>query len=204
MHANHSRLALIQDVMSRFSLLLLLVLAGCSSEAGRLEATAESCMRCHNGSLHDDYAGPGLENPHPFGSEVLLCTTCHGGDGSAAEKDFAHIPPPPEIGDREFQDQNNLAYFNRLTLTGIDKFDDYEVNGTTYTAIDYLQFINPGDLRVVSQDRSCGACHQGHVDCMEDGLLATSADDHSRGCAEGDYDCSSQYIHCYCPIHLRS
>jgi len=35
-------------------------------------------MKCHNGSLHNDYAGPGLENPHAFpgDAEMLLCTKC--------------------------------------------------------------------------------------------------------------------------------
>src|SRR5262245_9556247 len=43
--------------------------------------TSESCMRCHNGAPHDDYAGHGLENPHPFpGAATLKCTECHGGD----------------------------------------------------------------------------------------------------------------------------
>ena len=133
-------------------------------------------MQCHNGSPHDDYAGPGMENPHPFGSaDNLKCTTCHGGRPNGDDLASSHVPPPPQIGDREFQDNNNLAYFNRLTLTGIDKYPDYEVDGRTYTAIDYLQFINPGDLRVVTEGRSCGQCHEGHVDCVEGSLLATGA-----------------------------
>ena len=82
---------------------------------------------------------------------------------------------PPEIGDRENLDNNAQAYFNRLTLTGIDKFPNYVVDGTTYTALDYLQFINPGDLRVVTQARSCGKCHGNHVEAVSKSLLATEA-----------------------------
>ena len=53
---------------------------------------------CHNGSPEHDYAGAGIENPHPFpGADNLLCTTCHGGDGTAEDKELAHVPPPPEI-----------------------------------------------------------------------------------------------------------
>lgn len=46
----------------------LLALGGCVDDAGRSSraTTAESCMLCHNGSQHDDYAGPGIEDPHPF------------------------------------------------------------------------------------------------------------------------------------------
>ncbi len=158
-------------------------LCGCSDNSGDEDervtpqaATAESCMRCHNGGLHDDYSGPGLENPHPFpGAATLKCTECHGGDGTAQTELGAHVPPPPEIGDRENQRFNRHAYFNRLTLTGIDKFADYDVGGTTYSALDYLQFVNPGDLRVVTDGRSCGQCHKPHVDCVEKSLLATEA-----------------------------
>jgi len=49
------------------------------------------------------------------------------------------------------------------------------VNGQTYTALEYLQFIQPGDLRVVTQGRSCGVCHQAHADCVNKSMLATSA-----------------------------
>ena len=157
---------------------LALALAACSGgETNNVGTqTAESCMTCHNGSPDHDYAGPGIENPHPFGdASNLLCTTCHGGDPSAETAELAHVPPPPEIGDREFRETNRTAFFNKLTLTGIDKYDDYEHDGVTYTALEYLQFVNPGDLRVVTQGESCGACHESHAECTEKSLLATSA-----------------------------
>lgn len=121
---------------------------------------AESCMSCHNGSTLNDYAGSGLENPHPFtGATNIKCTSCHGGDGEASRKSLAHVPRPPQLGDDQNQINDPVAYFNALTLTGIDKFPDYQRNGKTYSALDYLQFINPGDLRVVQEFRSCGECH---------------------------------------------
>ena len=55
----------------------------CVDQAGRADAIAasSSCMRCHNGSGQNDYAGPGIENPHPFpGADQLSCTQCHGGN----------------------------------------------------------------------------------------------------------------------------
>ncbi len=139
-------------------------------------STSESCMRCHNGALHDDYGGGGLENPHPFpGAGTLTCTQCHGGNPAADTPEGAHVPPHPAIGDRENQRKSRFAYFNRLTLTGLDKLPDYEIDGQIYTALDYLQFVNPGDLRVVNDNRSCGQCHQSHVDCVSKSPLATSA-----------------------------
>ncbi|MEM7233306.1 MAG: hypothetical protein AAF517_14105 [Planctomycetota bacterium] len=158
--------------------ILLLSLTSCweSEDANAIAVSGkvESCMTCHNGSDHNDYNGSGLENPHPFpGAGSLKCTECHGGDPNGATAATAHVPPPEEIGDEEQQLNNRHAYFNRLTLTGIDKFEDYEVAGVTYSPIDYLQFVNPGDLRVVTEGRSCGQCHKPHVDCVEKSVLAT-------------------------------
>ncbi len=155
----------------------LLFQAACVDQSGRSGAiaTAESCMKCHNGSLHDDYAGPGLENPHPFpgDAEVLRCTQCHGGNPDGVDVASSHVPPPPSIGDREFQDVNAQAYFNKLTLAGIDKVPDYTVDGVTYTGIDYLQFLNPGDLRVSSRQRGCGECHEAHATSTSRTPIAT-------------------------------
>src|SRR5688572_23621194 len=154
-----------------------LLQTSCVDQSGRVgsTATAESCMKCHNGSLHDDYAGPGLENPHPFpgDAENLRCTQCHGGDPNGTDVASSHVPPPPSIGDREQQDNDPHAWFNKLTLAGIDKVPDYTVNGVTYTGIDYLQFLNPGDLRVTSRQRGCGDCHAEHATAMSRSPLGT-------------------------------
>jgi hypothetical protein len=51
--------------------------AGCGSgDTGTLTPVrVESCMQCHNGSITTNYAGPGLENPHPFpGAASINCT----------------------------------------------------------------------------------------------------------------------------------
>ena len=75
---------------------LLLALAGCDAGVGEVSNTAQSCMTCHNGSQHDDYAGPGLENPHPFpGADNLACTTCHGGNPDGTDKASSHVPANP-------------------------------------------------------------------------------------------------------------
>jgi hypothetical protein len=149
----------------------------CSGETGTLtQQSTSSCMVCHNGSLTENYAGPGIENPHPFGNASQIgCVTCHGGDGNGADQLVSHVPPPPEVGDRAFQTTNARAYFNRLTLAGMDKFADYVVDGRTYTALDYLQFVNPGDLRVTSRGRGCGQCHANHAEDVNASLLATEA-----------------------------
>jgi hypothetical protein len=168
-HMSRGRIAVISS---------LALLAGCNSgETGGLQQqTVESCMLCHNGSLQNNYAGPGIENPHPFPTaDNLTCTVCHGGNGQAQDQLTSHVPPPPQIGDDDFQDNNARAYFNRLTLAGIDRYPDYVANGQVYSALDYLQFINPGDLRVTTQARGCGQCHVNHSEDVSGSLLATEA-----------------------------
>lgn len=142
-----------------------------TGDTDQTQAPRSSCMGCHNGSFELDYAGNGIENPHPFGrAEKLPCVTCHGGNNNAYTIEEAHIPAPLELRDdadnpslgEERLAKDPQAYFNRLTLAGIDKYQDYEWRGQNYTALDYLQFINPGDIRVVNHARSCGSvgCHQ--------------------------------------------
>jgi len=87
-------------------LLFGLMLGGCGDSAGRqlaANSSTSSCMLCHNGAKDVPYAGPGIENPHPFpGASDLACVTCHGGNPEGADKAESHVPPPPEIGDREY------------------------------------------------------------------------------------------------------
>ncbi|MEZ4234589.1 MAG: hypothetical protein R3F59_00170 [Myxococcota bacterium] len=131
------------------------------------EDEAESCMACHNGSPHNDYAGDGMSNPHPFGAsaQYLRCTTCHGGVPDGGGWLGSHVPRPPQLGDDQRLQVDAVAYFNYLTRTGLDAYPDWNdpTTGRTWTALDYLQFLNPGDLRVVTQARGCGAggCHAG-------------------------------------------
>ncbi|MCB9897976.1 MAG: hypothetical protein H6825_08230 [Planctomycetes bacterium] len=159
----------------------LALFVGCSGgggggSGGSASNAVESCMTCHNASSENDYGGPGLENPHPFpGASKIKCSTCHGGDPKAETQDGAHVPPPPEIGDEANLASDAHAYFNRRTLVGLDLFDDYEVGGRTWHGLDYLQFVNPGDLRVVTEGRSCGKCHFGHAESVNTSLIATSA-----------------------------
>jgi hypothetical protein len=137
---------------------------------------ASSCMTCHNGAAN--YGGTGISNPHPVGNLTAMyleCTDCHGGNYSGLGKDDSHVPPPPEIGTELNMTTNVPAWWNYLTATGLDKFPDYDVNGTTYTALDYIQFMNPGDIRTVSEGRGCGAngCHGGeHADWFPKGFIA--------------------------------
>ena len=119
--------------------LVALLSNGCTGggDGGTLSAqVGGSCMQCHNGSLGGNYSGPGIENPHPFpGAENISCSGCHGGNPAGDDKESSHVPPPPQIGGRALQATNAFAFFNNLTLTGIDKLPNYQSGGKTY-AID--------------------------------------------------------------------
>lgn len=145
----------------------------------------ESCMQCHNGASTgvNDYSGPGITNPHPFGrAAAIKCTGCHGGDGQALGKVESHVTPHPKVGDRQYQANNPEAANHRITLAGIDKLEPAEYPGSgcdngNCTNLDYLQFINPGDLRVVAQGRGCGAggCHAGeHAEWVPRSVIGTT------------------------------
>ena len=143
----------------------------------------ESCMECHNGSDDNDYAGNGIRNPHAFpGAGNLLCSHCHGGNPQGQGKLDSHVNAPPAIGDRQQWINDPKAYFNRLTLSGLDKLEPsswptHHDPDQSWTNLDYIQFINPGDLRVVTQGRGCGAagCHGGqHADWVARSAIATT------------------------------
>lgn len=115
----------------------------------------DTCADCHGAT-----AG-GIEDAHPFGGGVS-CVACHGGDNTAPGAVEAHVPPPPEAGaddiERAAEPRKHYAY---LTRTGLDRVSDWTIGGVTYTALDYLQFLDPGDARVAGAGRGCAAagCH---------------------------------------------
>lgn len=108
------------------------------------------------------FTGCGEADGREQASTAESCMTCHGGNPKGANKLASHIPAPPEIGDREQQTTDPKAWFNRLTLTGIDKFPDYQVGGTTYTSLRYLPLAQRGrqqPLRRLSLLRMHGLPH---------------------------------------------
>lgn len=144
----------------------------------------ESCMSCHNGATqNNDYSGAGLSNPHPFpGAELVTCSGCHGGNPGGSGRLGSHVPAPPSIGDKQNLALDQQAYFNRLTLAGLDKLEPETYTNPdrpneTFTNLDYIQFLNPGDLRVVTAGRGCGAngCHDDeHAQWVPRGPIATT------------------------------
>src|SRR5712691_10525834 len=102
--------------------------------------TSASCEGCH----------AGIEPMHQ--NVDLGCVDCHGGDGTAKEKDKAHVLP------------RNKALWKSSANPS-----------STYGAInlespEFIRFMNPSDLRVA--DKSCGDCHQPIVDAARRSIMA--------------------------------
>ncbi len=97
----------------------------------------------------------GIEKMHKM---PLACTVCHGGDGKADTKEKAHVKPRKPL-------PNDERVLPR-------DFDD----------VAYLRFVNPTDLRAVSE--SCGGCHGDVIDHLETSLHASTAGHLSDGLYE--------------------
>ena len=70
-----------------------------------------TCATCHAPNKYD--GNNSIENPH--GWATLDCVSCHGGDGTATNPTFAHVCPPPAIGNRQQQVLDTRAFFLSFT-----------------------------------------------------------------------------------------
>ncbi len=120
-----------------------------------------TCKSCH---APNDYDGlHSIEDPHPWNGP-LDCTTCHGGDGTATNPVYAHICPPPAVGNRQQQILDPRAFFLSFTTAGVQFLPDYTCatqggGSKTVQAVQWLNFINPGDIRSAKLGLGCGTCH---------------------------------------------
>ena len=126
-----------------------------------------NCQVCHT-PLDDKGQLTGLKDAHPW--QAIDCVDCHGGnpqicDGTLTgsgdqlacdgqwiyDKERAHVSP----GD-------GPAFIKNLSTAKLDSLDPA-----------YIQFINPGDLRVAQ--KACGSCHQEAVDQVPRSIMSHTA-----------------------------
>jgi hypothetical protein len=139
-----------------------------SPEAGVCKQDA-SCIGCHGLKSGPDAVG--IENAHPW--SYLGCTSCHGGLGvdpaqpsrqlTMAE---AHVPMPPEMaspGDPRTPRQGSYAnhYLGRAGVEGMTG------------GLDWIRFMNPGDLRITNQSCARSGCHEGATEKLERSVMST-------------------------------
>ena len=124
-----------------------------------LPAGEAGCVGCHR-PLSPTGERHGLETAHPW--FALSCTDCHGGDAAATTRSSAHVGLPFGAEPEFIRDWPSDA------LDGLSP--------------QYLQFVNPSDLRVA--DRGCGSqspanvgsgCHQSIVASVRKSVMSTYA-----------------------------
>ena len=121
-------------------------------------ASEVGCIGCHR-PLTPTGERHGIEDAHPW--HPLSCTDCHGGNPEAFTRQEAHVA----TGESDPEFLRDLAS---------DKLDA--------VSLEYLRFVNPGDLRVAnrgcgSQNSAAGAagCHQRTVDSVRLSVMSTYA-----------------------------
>lgn len=132
-------------------LLLLVATAGC--ETFGPEGNRDGCATCHDGI--EDVHGPYV----PSGR----CSTCHGGDPTTTKKAKAHVAIP----------DNWSTIRGNLPAAPEGFIKDFAPDQLDQLPEEYLQFINPGDIRVA--DTACGGCHPEQVANMPNSVMSTNA-----------------------------
>ena len=119
------------------------------------------CITCHTST---DEA-----SMHPGGTVTIGCADCHGGDSSVA---LAGSAAP---GSRGYDDAKKRAH-PRAKVPGLWRTAANPERAYTdwlAESQEYIQFVNPGDLRVV--DRTCGTCHAAEVRNVRTSMMTHGA-----------------------------
>ena len=116
----------------------LLLLWGCPGKDGKPPSGSDQCLTCHFG----------IEDIHSVAFTNGQCVICHGGDKNAVTKEAAHVPIPDDYWDirGDALPAAPHGYIKDFTPDQLDALD-----------LDYVRFINPGDIRAAEQ--SCRPCH---------------------------------------------
>jgi hypothetical protein len=124
-------------------------------------AASAGCVTCHTKT---DEA-----TMHPSGTVTLGCATCHGGDpkvsvGSGIAADSAEYA----AAKTKAHPRPSVPTLWKSSANPERAYTDWLRESQTY-----IQFVNPGDLRVV--DRTCGTCHAAEVRNVRTSMMTTGA-----------------------------
>src|SRR5262245_21128375 len=103
-----------------------------------------ACVACHAVDSH---------TMHETTTSRATCVDCHGGNPNFA------VPDKIASSDPEYQRFKRAAHVHPKMPDLWKSSANPEVPGaaTLNESLDYIRFVNPGDLRVA--DASCGVCH---------------------------------------------
>ncbi len=124
---------------------------GCVGGSTETAQPAAGCESCH----------VGIEPAHVTMPDVR-CSYCHGGDEEASDKDDAHVVPPDDYWQiRGSEGDAPFGYIKDFTPDQLDQLP-----------LEYLRFINPGDIRVA--EIGCGRCHEAEVELVKRSVMTTN------------------------------
>ncbi len=103
--------------------------------AGEAAAKSAGCVHCHKG----------VGDPHCKETVRLGCVDCHGGDATTTDKDRAHVAPRfPEAWPTSGNPVRSYTLLN-------------------HECPEFIQFVNPGDLRIAHLSCGTADCHPREV-----------------------------------------
>ncbi len=131
------------------------LLTGCGDQnpVDTAPFAVDSCVTCHSG----------IEQAHPGFGETQ-CVICHGGDGAALDKETAHVAVPANWAE---------ARGTALPPSPNGFIKDFAPDQLDQLPVEYLQFVNPGDIRAV--DKTCGTCHAKEVAAQKNSVMTTNS-----------------------------
>jgi len=148
-----------------------LLCAGCPTYGP--DGEVDGCVTCHGGweeprdLTGDGVPDAGIETAHREANfSAGRCSVCHGGDPTSTKQDTAHVAVPSdwaEIRGLQGRPPAPDGFIRDFAPDQLDRIDR-----------DYLQFINPGDMRVL--DRTCGTagCHEEHAANLTGSVMTTN------------------------------
>lgn len=135
------------------------------------DAKSAGCITCHT---YDKEAEP--YSMHPFGPDNIGCADCHGGNFEVMRPDGTNR------GDKAFEDAKNKAHIHPRYPENWMRDGKYSSANPErlYTwwgreSLEFIQFVNPGDLRIA--DRTCGVvgCHEKEVANVDTSMMKHGA-----------------------------
>ena len=125
------------------------------------QAASAGCITCHTKT---DEA-----TMHPSGTVTLGCATCHGGDPAIV------VSAGLDTESSEYRAAKRHAHPQPRVSVLWKSAANPERAYTAWLqeSPEYMQFVNPGDLRVV--DKTCGPCHAAEVRNVRTSMMTTGA-----------------------------
>jgi len=155
----------------RFKLIIILAMLGCAasviSTRVRLNPapteTLEGCLKCHDQIEPMHRFGPTAtldKLDHGKDALGLTCTACHGGNPVASDKDSAHVRP---------------RYPRDWEQNGKFKIPERSGPLLARESLEFVRFINPGDLRVAAKTCGSAECHSTETKAASNSMMRHGA-----------------------------